>query len=269
VQFPQFKLDETYSLIAPLQALGVQTAFTPSADFSGISGVKPLFIGDAVQKSFINVDETGTEAAAATGLVGVTAGAVLIPPPSFSFNANHPFFFAIRDRATNTILFLGSVADPSNGATDHATPPTTTSSPAAPPETSNAPVTSPTSPITTPATPTQIVANVKVSNLSIHGVATRKFHGRVGVLKGIVSHAPKLGDLSGTIDWGDGTSSRAIFRRLGGKVVAVVASHIYAHAGSYAVTVDMTQTPYAKGKPVGDSMSMPAMHATAAIANRK
>ena len=109
VFLPKFQLNETYDLVDPLKALGMTTAFGSTADFWGISpSSEQLAISFVVHKSFIQVDETGSEAAGATG-IGVTVGSVFVPDPSspILFNADHPFLFAIRDRATNTILFLG------------------------------------------------------------------------------------------------------------------------------------------------------------------
>jgi serine protease inhibitor len=79
-----------------------------AADFSGITREAPLFIGDAVQKANITVDEKGTEAAA-TALDFPVSG----PPPLKELTANRPFLFAILERETGTVLFLGRVTDPS------------------------------------------------------------------------------------------------------------------------------------------------------------
>jgi serpin B len=107
---PRFTLRSDLDLKAPLQRLGVRAAFEPgAADFSGLSPqarADRLHIAKALQKAFVQVDETGTEAAAVTG-VGVDA--VSAPP---SVVADRPFLFVIRDRPTGAALFLGRVLSP-------------------------------------------------------------------------------------------------------------------------------------------------------------
>ncbi len=111
IDIPKFTMRTDYSLKNPLQQLGMTSAFDSSvADFSGMTGNKDLFVGDAVHKAYVTVDEEGTEAAAATGVV-VSAGAVAVPNPKI-FNADHPFLFMIQQNATGNILFLGKVVDP-------------------------------------------------------------------------------------------------------------------------------------------------------------
>ena len=81
-------------------------AFQPGkADFSGITGTRELAISAVVHKAFVEVEEKGTEAAAATGVVFARTAAIAQPP--VIFRADHPFFFLIRDVETGTILFLG------------------------------------------------------------------------------------------------------------------------------------------------------------------
>lgn len=111
VSLPKFKMTVgSFSLTPGLKALGMQQAFTDGADFSGIANGIPLSISDVVQKAFIAVDEKGTEAAAATGvIVGTTSVPVDQPIP---FHVDRPFLFFIRDQ-NGAVLFSGHVVDPS------------------------------------------------------------------------------------------------------------------------------------------------------------
>jgi serine protease inhibitor len=100
-----------------LAALGMALAFERSkADFSGINGQEPpsekaLFIASVFHKTFVEVNEEGTEAAAATAVV-MTLGALDPPAPVPLFRADHPFLFAICDQKSGAVLFLGHIADP-------------------------------------------------------------------------------------------------------------------------------------------------------------
>ena len=109
--FPKFKIEAQFNLGQTLSAMGMPDAFDPHrADFSAMIGKKELFISAVIHKAFVEVNEEGTKAAAATGVVvGVTS----IPPPSPTFKADHPFIFLIRDNASGSILFLGRILDPS------------------------------------------------------------------------------------------------------------------------------------------------------------
>jgi serpin B len=101
--------------------MGIKNAFIdpishpqdPSrADFSGMNNVRSLYISKAIHQTFVDVDERGTEAAAATGIT-MRVGAAPGPRPEPGvFRADHPFLFLIRDDATSSILFLGRLADP-------------------------------------------------------------------------------------------------------------------------------------------------------------
>ena len=104
---PSFEFEAQFKLGAMLQKMGMSDAFNPQlADFSGMDGTKSLSISDAFHKAFVLVNENGTEAAAATGVViGVTS----LPPRVM---VDRPFIFLIRDIATNTTLFVGRVMDP-------------------------------------------------------------------------------------------------------------------------------------------------------------
>ena len=109
VSMPKFKLETAYELGTTLSDMGMPTAFDPgTSDLSGISNDN-LFVEAAIHKAFVEVNEEGTEAAGATGiLLGPTS--VQIYP---DFNANHPFVFLIQDSETGSILFVGRIMDPS------------------------------------------------------------------------------------------------------------------------------------------------------------
>lgn len=109
VKLPRFKLEESYTLNSNLDRLGVQDLFTSSkADLSGMSGSRDLFISKIVHKSFVEVNEEGTEAAAATG--GIATFCMLLPEEEFT--VDHPFLFFIRHNPTANLLFLGRVCSP-------------------------------------------------------------------------------------------------------------------------------------------------------------
>jgi serpin B len=111
VFLPRFKVESTFaSLKKHLASLGLTDAFSDQlADFSGISE-QPLYISDVAHKAFVEVNEEGTEAAAATGIIMRTTA--LGPPPAV-FRADHPFLFLIRKNDTGKILFMGRICDPS------------------------------------------------------------------------------------------------------------------------------------------------------------
>ena len=111
LSMPKFKLEYEKTLNNPLQALGMGIAFAPgAADFSRMADLealgKNLYIGEVLHKAVVEVNEEGTEAAAVTS-VGIRATSA---PPAFI--ANRPFFFAIRDNETKTVLFMGTVVEP-------------------------------------------------------------------------------------------------------------------------------------------------------------
>jgi serpin B len=112
VFLPKFKLTAQFSLAETFAAMGIRDAFSPAADFSGMDGERDLFISAVAHKAFIDVNEEGTEAAAATGTV-MNMLAVM-PRPTPVFRADHPFVFLIRDRVSGSILFLGRVLDPTS-----------------------------------------------------------------------------------------------------------------------------------------------------------
>uniref|UniRef100_A0A8C9DUQ6 Serpin family B member 1 n=1 Tax=Prolemur simus TaxID=1328070 RepID=A0A8C9DUQ6_PROSS len=109
VGLPRFKLEDSYILNSDLARLGVQDLFNSSkADLSGISGARDIFISKIIHKSFVEVNEEGTEAAAATA--GVATFAMLMPEENFV--ADHPFIFFVRHNPSSTVLFLGRFSSP-------------------------------------------------------------------------------------------------------------------------------------------------------------
>jgi serpin B len=107
---PKFEFDSSFGLKSALSGLGMPIAFTDSADFSGMDGKTDLQIQDVVHKAFISVDEAGTEAAAASGVV---VGTTSMPVDQATVTLDHPFIFLIRDIVTGAIVFTGRVTDPS------------------------------------------------------------------------------------------------------------------------------------------------------------
>ena len=111
VALPKFKARLNLSLVKILGALGMVDAFNPDkADFSGMDGTRKLYVSEVVHQAFIETDEKGTEAAAATALI-MRAGSVRLDKP-IEFIADHPFIFAIRENSSGNVLFIGRVVDP-------------------------------------------------------------------------------------------------------------------------------------------------------------
>ena len=111
VFLPRFKLTGEFDLSKTLKAMGMIAAFG-DADFSGMTGQRDLFISEVVHKAFVDVNEEGTEAAAATAVV-MSRGVEAAP----LFYADHPFIFLIRENSTGSLLFLGRVVDPTDPET--------------------------------------------------------------------------------------------------------------------------------------------------------
>jgi serpin B len=105
VWLPKFKTTSAFKLNEKLKALGMVDAFGGAADFSGMCGSRGPSISAVVHTAFVEVNEKGTEAAAATGVVMAASRS----PP---FHADHPFLFLIRDRSTGSVLFLGRIMNP-------------------------------------------------------------------------------------------------------------------------------------------------------------
>uniref|UniRef100_A0A1W7RE73 Leukocyte elastase inhibitor n=1 Tax=Agkistrodon contortrix contortrix TaxID=8713 RepID=A0A1W7RE73_AGKCO len=109
VHLPKFQLEENYDLKSYFAAMGLLDVFhSGKANLSGMSGAQDLHVSKIVHKSFLEVNEVGTEAAAATAAT-ITLFSLLMAE---DFNADHPFLFLIRHNATNTILFLGRFVSP-------------------------------------------------------------------------------------------------------------------------------------------------------------
>jgi serine protease inhibitor len=108
VSIPKFKLTSQFSLAGTLRAMGMTLPFGYQADFSGMDNDRDLYISAVIHKAFVDVNEEGTEAAAATG----SSSKVMAAAPA-EFRADHPFIFLIRDNQDGGILFLGRVNNPS------------------------------------------------------------------------------------------------------------------------------------------------------------
>jgi serpin B len=110
---PRFRQESEFQLAPVLAQLGMSRAFTPGeADFTGITTAEPLHISAVIHKAYIDVDEHGTEAAAATAVVIRAMAAVRPAAPPVTMTVDHPFLFAITDTATGLPLFLGQVSRP-------------------------------------------------------------------------------------------------------------------------------------------------------------
>ena len=112
VTIPRFKLTSQFGLVPTLKKLGMTDAFSvPPADFSGMNGRLDLFISAVIHKAYVDVNEEGTEAAAATAVVVMLGG---VPPREERtvFRADHPFIFLIRHNPSGSILFIGRLANP-------------------------------------------------------------------------------------------------------------------------------------------------------------
>jgi serpin B len=106
VILPRFTTTQSFNLVQELQSLGMTTAFNGAADFSGMEATTNLFLSDVIHKAFVEVNESGTEAAAVTLTIALSMGL------SGSFIVDHPLIFLIRENGSGTILFLGRIIDP-------------------------------------------------------------------------------------------------------------------------------------------------------------
>jgi serpin B len=112
VALPKFKMSSRFGLADTLRALGMKDAFDAKADFSGMDGSHWLYISAVLHKAYVDVNEKGTEAAAATAVLMELGAAPPPAEPPREFRADHPFLFLIRDSTTGSILFMGRVAQP-------------------------------------------------------------------------------------------------------------------------------------------------------------
>ena len=113
LSLPRFKMTVATNLNKSLKDLGMKTAFSDGADFTGMTKKPVLQISDVVHKAFVEVNEKGTEAAAATAVImRAKVSSVERPNPPKIFKADHPFMFIIKDNKTNSILFMGKLENP-------------------------------------------------------------------------------------------------------------------------------------------------------------
>jgi serpin B len=112
LSLPKFKLESGYSMTEPLKRMGLNSAFTPYADFSGITKEKKLFIDEIKHKAYIKINEEKTEAAAATVVIMRTSASRGDFHNQKIFKADHPFVFMILDNKTRGIIFIGRYVKP-------------------------------------------------------------------------------------------------------------------------------------------------------------
>lgn len=114
VYLPKFKMTSQFQMADTLKAMGMELAFDANAaDFSGMTGGRDLFISAVIHKAFVDVNEEGTEAAAATGVVMMpTAAPIEEPKEPPVFRADHPLVFMIRDNRNGAFMFLGRITNP-------------------------------------------------------------------------------------------------------------------------------------------------------------
>ena len=112
---PRFRVTSGFALRPVLAALGMPLAFTDEADFSGITTAQRLRIDEVVHQAYIDVNEAGTEAAAATAVIMTASARLMEPEPPVEMIVDRPFLFALTDLRSGLPLFLGRVTDPTAG----------------------------------------------------------------------------------------------------------------------------------------------------------
>uniref|UniRef100_A0ACD5GTU7 Serpin family protein n=1 Tax=Desertifilum tharense IPPAS B-1220 TaxID=1781255 RepID=A0ACD5GTU7_9CYAN len=110
IQLPRFKMEYSTNLEQTLSALGMGVAFSRQAEFTQMT-TEPVYIDQVKHKTFVEVNEEGTEAAAVTS-IGIRTTSAQMPTEPFQMVVDRPFFCAIRDNQTGSLLFLGSIVDP-------------------------------------------------------------------------------------------------------------------------------------------------------------
>ena len=112
VSMPKFKIESRYEMKKVLMGMGIKAAFSKNADFSKMNGKSNLLIDEVIHKSFIEVSEKGTEAAAATAVIVREKSAIVNKNPKVTIN--RPFVFIIKENKNNAILFIGKYVKPEN-----------------------------------------------------------------------------------------------------------------------------------------------------------
>ncbi len=112
LELPRWTTSWGAKLRPTLVAMGMALAFA-DPDFSGMTTDEKLHIDEVIHRAFVDVNERGSEAAAASAVIMGVRPSLSEPPPPVVFHADHPFLYLIRDTATGLILFMGRVVDPS------------------------------------------------------------------------------------------------------------------------------------------------------------
>jgi len=115
IGLPRFKSEYSVSLMNPLANMGMEIAFGNKANFQRMT-TSPVYISNILQKTFVDVNERGTEAVAVTTIMAHPTSVLLNPPKPFEMIVDHPFFCIIQDKTTGLILFEGAIVDPRGGA---------------------------------------------------------------------------------------------------------------------------------------------------------